>query len=108
MKMIFDIAPLAIIAIILFVINFRVGGGELVVSGLKSGGKTFLLLGASLLLIFVVSGQAQALVEKYAEAIKAWMSGGKGLVGSYLAGIFSPGSLSPLPVVKNMWGERGI
>lgn len=106
MKTLLNVGPIAIFAIVLMVANYRVAGSGEVIKGLRFGGKSFVSMGLTLALVFIIMGQAQMLCVRYAQNLKELMRGEKGVMGGYVAGIFSPGIISALPVVKDMW-EQG-
>lgn len=105
LKMVLNVLPLALITIALFWANIRTGGVSSIVVGLKEGWKSFLSLASALVFMFLAVGQAQVLIARYSEAIRTYMAGGKGIFGSFLAGIVSPGNISALPIVKDMWED---
>lgn len=98
-----DLAPLIAAAGILAFVNYYMGGEKL----LKEGAKTSALMTVSfmpmLIIIFITMGEAMALVGAFKENIVPALNGGQGILGSLFAGFIMPGSMTSLPIVKELW-----
>ena len=58
-----------------------------------------------LIIMFLLTGQANALVSMHMEELKTWVAGGKGILGAVFAGMVTPGSLTMAPIVRQLWEE---
>jgi uncharacterized membrane protein YraQ (UPF0718 family) len=91
------------VALILCAANFRAGGFHLVLDGLGPAWILLKRLWVPLVLMFIITGQAQIVIGRHMEVLKLWLAGEKGIFGCFAAGIFSPGGITVFPIVKNMW-----
>lgn len=48
-------------------------------------------------------GQAIVLVNLYKDKLTEYLGGGKGLIGSLISAFLMPGSLTSLPIVRDLW-----
>jgi len=103
--LIVNVLPLVVITVVLLGLNLKSDGWGLALKGLDNAWKTTLKFSPVLVFMCLAMGQSDVLINRHRDAIKQGMSGEGGLLASFMAGIFSPGSLSGLPIVKVMWEE---
>lgn len=101
-----SLGPLVGFALVVIALNYRIAGWKQVSSGLQSGVALFCKMLPTLVIVFVIMGQTQILVAHYSSSLKQLMGGASGMVGSSIAGIFSPGLMSALPIVRDMWEKE--
>jgi uncharacterized membrane protein YraQ (UPF0718 family) len=88
----FTAYALGLVALILAFIAWQVGGYNLVLSGLKSGGENLETVVLSLVAAFITAGMIQSLVSE--EMIARWLgaeSGWRGMILACLGGSLIPG-----------------
>ena len=97
--------PLVIALGAVILINVRVGGRDLVLKGLGAAGQMTISFFPMLVLMFLLMGEAMVLVGLYRGELTTFLSGRHGLVGSFFSAIIMPGSLTSLPIIKELWDQ---
>ena len=102
-----ELAPLLAMAAVVLTIGYRIGGEPLIRRQLSAAVNMTTKIGPALLLIFVTMGGATVLISLYQHRIIELMSGGNGLLGSLAAAFIIPGSMTSMPVVRQLWESGG-
>lgn len=95
--------PMLLAGLVLMVVNFKIGKSELVFGGLKETGKMIVGWLPLIALMFLVTGQANALIARYMDNMREVLSGTRGMVTVILAGVITPGTMTSAPIVKQLW-----
>ena len=98
--------PLFAMALVFALINWRLGGVKPVIGGTIGGMAVWIQYFPILLGMFFMMGQIGAITKMYEKEIPEFVGGKYGLGGCYFMGFALPGSLSNLPVVRDLW-DRG-
>lgn len=101
-----DVLPLAGFAAFMIVANFWIGRAGLVQSGAAVSMNIFIKFLPVLVFMFITMGMATVLIGIYKESLMASLAGGKGIVATWFSSFLIPGSMTSLPVVKDLW-EQG-
>lgn len=102
-KFAIDIAPLAVVAAILASIARHIGGVALMAKGIEGSGSLIVKFAPMLVFMFIVMGYATALIDLYKNDMMVYMNGSKGVFGSLFASYVMPGSLTSMPIIKQLW-----
>lgn len=102
-KLFIDLAPLVLALLILMHYTHRIGGTKMTMEGLAIAGKMVIAYTPMLVVMFLVMGEAMAIVALYKSGLTTYLSGTKGLFGSLVSAFIMPGSLTSMPIVKDLW-----
>ncbi|TAK58144.1 hypothetical protein EPO17_00215 [Patescibacteria group bacterium] len=95
--------PMLVVGSALMVVNFKVGKSELVLAGLKETGKMIVGWLPLIALMFLVTGQANALIARYMDNMREVLSGTRGMLAVIFAGVITPGTMTSAPIIKQLW-----
>lgn len=97
------------LVVLVSLLAFRVGGWELISAGLRKSGGMFRAFSLLFLVIILIAGQSHVLMERHMELIKAWVTGGRGLVTAWVSAFAIPGGgmVALYPELHTLW-EQGI
>lgn len=101
-----EVVPLAGFALALIVVNFCFGRTALVTAGTESSMNTFIKFLPVLVFMFITMGMATVLIGLYKGSLIAFLASGKGIAATWLSALIIPGSMTSLPIVKDLW-EQG-
>ncbi len=107
MKAFWTVGVVIVVALILCGINYKIGGVDLIKSGLASGVKLFGGMIALIVALSFLSGQISAYYKEKPDTIKKIVDGKHGVLKSILAGVIMPGGLAAGPVLKTEWDNGG-
>lgn len=96
-------APILVAMAVFAWINFRLGGRTSASKGFAVGKVMAISFLPALAIMFLTMGQAMVLLSDYKDEIKSFLSGSYGLQGTVAAAGIMPGSITGLPIVKEMW-----
>jgi hypothetical protein len=102
-KMVIDLAPLGVGMVVLMCVAYHKGGTDLAYRGIERAG---MMMGAympMLIIMFMVMGEALVMIDMHKAAMITYLNGSQGLWGSLFASYTMPGSLTSLPIVKELW-----
>lgn len=106
-KFVVDVLPLAIAAIGLSLVARHIGGTALLAKGIEQAGSMITRFAPMLVVMFITMGYATVLINLYKDDMAVYLNGSKGPFGSLLASYVMPGSLTSMPIVKQLW-DAGI
>ncbi len=98
-----ELLPILIVMAILVISAYRIGGNTLVIKGIGTAGKMFLVYLPILIFMFLMMGQATTIIDTYKSQILVYLGGNKGIFGSLLSAYVMPGSITSMPIVRNLW-----
>ncbi len=102
-KFLIDQVPLIIALAVLMYYTTRTGGMTMTMSGLATAGKMIVGYTPMLILMFLVMGEAMMIVSVHKVAMTTYLAGSHGLWGSLGAAFAMPGTLTSMPIVKELW-----
>jgi len=102
-KFLIENLPLLVVAIVLFAVIYRTGGTVSVQTGLSRSGKMAVSFLPMLCLMFLTMGPAMVLIDSYRDQMLPYIAGRSGLFGTWLSAFVMPGSLTSVPIVKELW-----
>lgn len=102
-KFVIELAPLVVAMVVTVAIAYKQGGSRLSSEGLTTGAKMMVSFGPMLIIMFLLMGEAMVIVNQHKEWLKESMSGNKGLLGSLFAAYTMPGSLTSLPIIRELY-----
>jgi len=90
--------------LILAFLNYKlIDGAHSVTEGLKAGGIMAAKFAPMLLFMFITMGAAIILINHYRDSIVPYLAGRSGLFGAYFSSFVMPGSLTSVPIVRELW-----
>jgi uncharacterized membrane protein YraQ (UPF0718 family) len=95
--------PMLLMGLILMVINHRSSDKEAVNKGWEETVKMSIAWTPLILVMFFLTGQANALIRRNMDDVKTAISGGKGMIGATIAGAITPGSMTSAPIIRELW-----
>jgi hypothetical protein len=96
--------PLLGAFLILGFLNYKlIDGTRSVTEGLKIGGIMAARFAPMLLCMFITMGAAMVLINHYRDSIVPYLAGRSGLFGAWLSSFVMPGSLTSVPIVRELW-----
>jgi hypothetical protein len=104
-KFVIDLLPLIIATIALIVISCRLGGQKLVSDGGFISVKMIFKYAPMMTVVFIVMGQATAIIDLHRPALMAYLAGKQGIIGSLFAAYLMPGGLTSMPIVRDLWDK---
>jgi uncharacterized membrane protein YraQ (UPF0718 family) len=104
-KFVIDLLPLIIATITLVVISYWLGGQKLMSDGGFLSIKMIFKYAPVMTIVFVVMGQATAIIDLYRPALMAYLAGKQGIIGSLFAAYLMPGGLTSMPIVRDLWDK---
>ena len=102
-----NLSPLIALAIGVFILNAKFGGGKQIIAGLKETGSLATRYLSLLLVLFLLAGQIYVFFASKPGLLERWLSGRSGTLLGFLAGAVMPGGLSAGPTLQRGW-EQGM
>ncbi len=98
-----NLLPILIVLIGVLFAAYYVGGGKLVTAGLENGGKMIVTFSPMLIIMFILMGVVGVLLIRYQPQFVGYLGGTKGLLGSLVSSFLMPGSITGLPIIRQLW-----
>ncbi len=102
-KFMVDLLPLIIVTGVLAGCAFRIGGSKLANDGAILSAKMIAAYAPLLTVMFLAMGEATAIINLYRPALLAYLAGKQGVFGALAAAHLIPGSLTSMPIVRELW-----
>jgi uncharacterized membrane protein YraQ (UPF0718 family) len=106
-KFMIDLLPLVIATAVLAGISYRFGGQKLMGEGGLLSAKMIIKYAPMMTVMFILMGQATAIINLYRPVLTTYLAGKQGVFGSLLAAYLMPGGLTSMPIVRDLW-DKGV
>lgn len=106
-KFMVDLLPLIVVTIALAGLAYRLGGQKLTSEGTIISAKMIAAYMPMLLVMFVMMGEAMAVISLYRPLLTTYLAGKQGAFGALFSAYLMPGGLTSMPIVRDLW-EKGV
>lgn len=107
MKTFLNLGVILVACVIIMLINWHVGGVDLVKNGTLRGLKFLVKIMPMIFLFSLLSGQIESLYIKKPEAVSSIITGPNGIAKAAIAGAIIPGGVASGPTLKSEWDKGG-